>query len=144
MENVASRFIPNAPTVFSSLACGTRNSIVINTIPLNQSPPTHLHHRLSLMRLTASSVSRAAFISSRMMQQPTRACKFFLLNHVPSIQFLTYRQKQNLPSTVTRSTVVGAKIKVANPVVDLDGDEMTRVIWSDIKEKVKKSFPFMT
>jgi len=22
-----------------------------------------------------------------------------------------------------------AKIKVANPVVDLDGDEMTRIIW---------------
>ncbi|KAJ9521601.1 hypothetical protein QJQ45_008929 [Haematococcus lacustris] len=28
------------------------------------------------------------------------------------------------------------KIKVANPVVDLDGDEMTRVIWSMIKEKL--------
>jgi isocitrate dehydrogenase len=28
------------------------------------------------------------------------------------------------------------KIKVTNPVVDLDGDEMTRVIWSFIKEKL--------
>jgi len=28
------------------------------------------------------------------------------------------------------------KIKVDNPVVDLDGDEMTRVIWSMIKEKL--------
>jgi isocitrate dehydrogenase len=28
------------------------------------------------------------------------------------------------------------KIKVANPVVDLDGDEMTRVIWAKIKEKL--------
>jgi isocitrate dehydrogenase len=27
------------------------------------------------------------------------------------------------------------KIKVANPVVDLDGDEMTRVIWDEIKKK---------
>jgi isocitrate dehydrogenase len=27
-----------------------------------------------------------------------------------------------------------SKIKVANPVVDLDGDEMTRIIWSMIKE----------
>ncbi len=27
-----------------------------------------------------------------------------------------------------------AKIKVANPVVDLDGDEMTRIIWKMIKE----------
>ncbi|MFT3811596.1 MAG: NADP-dependent isocitrate dehydrogenase [Micropepsaceae bacterium] len=29
-----------------------------------------------------------------------------------------------------------AKIKVANPVVDLDGDEMTRIIWALIKEKL--------
>ena len=28
------------------------------------------------------------------------------------------------------------KIKVAKPVVDLDGDEMTRVIWSKIKDKL--------
>jgi len=27
------------------------------------------------------------------------------------------------------------KIKVAHPVVELDGDEMTRVIWSFIKAK---------
>src|SRR3978361_257025 len=29
-----------------------------------------------------------------------------------------------------------AKIKVENPVVELDGDEMTRIIWSFIKEKL--------
>ncbi len=29
-----------------------------------------------------------------------------------------------------------AKIKVANPVVDLDGDEMTRIIWALIKQKL--------
>lgn len=28
------------------------------------------------------------------------------------------------------------KIKVANPVVDLDGDEMTRIIWAEIKKKL--------
>ena len=28
------------------------------------------------------------------------------------------------------------KIKVANPVVELDGDEMTRIIWAFIKEKL--------
>jgi len=28
------------------------------------------------------------------------------------------------------------KIKVENPVVDLDGDEMTRIIWAGIKDKV--------
>src|SRR6476660_7415862 len=29
-----------------------------------------------------------------------------------------------------------AKIKVANPVVELDGDEMTRIIWSFIKQQL--------
>ena len=29
-----------------------------------------------------------------------------------------------------------AKIKVDNPVVELDGDEMTRIIWQFIKEKL--------
>ena len=33
------------------------------------------------------------------------------------------------------------KIKVANPVVELDGDEMTRVIWSFIKDKL--IFPYL-
>ena len=28
------------------------------------------------------------------------------------------------------------KIKVANPVVELDGDEMTRIIWRDITDKL--------
>jgi isocitrate dehydrogenase len=29
-----------------------------------------------------------------------------------------------------------AKIKVANPVVELDGDEMTRIIWHYIRDKL--------
>src|SRR5262249_9541434 len=33
------------------------------------------------------------------------------------------------------------KIKVANPVVDIDGDEMTRIIWKMIKEKL--IFPYL-
>jgi isocitrate dehydrogenase len=34
------------------------------------------------------------------------------------------------------------KIVVKNPVVDMDGDEMTRIIWQEIKNKVSyfKSF----
>jgi len=31
---------------------------------------------------------------------------------------------------------MGPKIKVANPVVELDGDEMTRIIWKFIKDKL--------
>ena len=29
------------------------------------------------------------------------------------------------------------RIKVAKPVVELDGDEMTRIIWAMIKDKVR-------
>src|SRR5208283_3775670 len=32
--------------------------------------------------------------------------------------------------------VTMSKIKVANPVVELDGDEMTRIIWTYIKDKL--------
>jgi isocitrate dehydrogenase len=32
--------------------------------------------------------------------------------------------------------MMSAKIKVKNPIVELDGDEMTRVIWAMIKEKL--------
>ena len=32
------------------------------------------------------------------------------------------------------------KIKVKNPVVELDGDEMTRIIWSFIKDKLIKPY----
>ncbi|KAG0348280.1 Isocitrate dehydrogenase [NADP], mitochondrial precursor (Oxalosuccinate decarboxylase) [Podila humilis] len=35
-----------------------------------------------------------------------------------------------------RSYSKDARIQVANPVVDLDGDEMTRIIWQSIKEKL--------
>jgi len=35
----------------------------------------------------------------------------------------------------------GAKIKVTEPIVELDGDEMTRIIWAWIKEKL--IFPFL-
>ncbi len=34
-----------------------------------------------------------------------------------------------------------AKIKVTNPVVDIDGDEMTRIIWKMIKDKL--IFPYL-
>jgi isocitrate dehydrogenase len=30
------------------------------------------------------------------------------------------------------------KIKVENPVVEMDGDEMARIIWHMIKEKVQR------
>ncbi len=34
-----------------------------------------------------------------------------------------------------------AKIKVANPVVEMDGDEMTRIIWADDQRETDHSVP---
>ena len=34
-----------------------------------------------------------------------------------------------------------AKIKVKTPVVELDGDEMTRIIWEWIRERLIKPYP---
>jgi isocitrate dehydrogenase len=38
-------------------------------------------------------------------------------------------------NSVQSRSASSAKIKVKNPVVELDGDEMTRIIWQDIKDK---------
>lgn len=44
-------------------------------------------------------------------------------------------------SVILGSSAAPAKrIKVANPVVELDGDEMTRIIWAWIKEMVREEF----
>ena len=37
------------------------------------------------------------------------------------------------------SRAFASKIKVAQPVVDIDGDEMTRIIWKFIKDKLKSN-----
>ncbi len=39
-------------------------------------------------------------------------------------------------ATVALTTRAMAKIKVKNPVVEMDGDEMTRIIWQFIKDKL--------
>ena len=40
--------------------------------------------------------------------------------------------------------MVDTRIKVTNPVVDMDGDEMTRIIWQIIKDKVSISIGLLT
>ena len=43
-----------------------------------------------------------------------------------------------LPYPSGRATMaVEQKIVVKNPVVELDGDEMTRIIWKKIREEVR-------
>lgn len=40
-----------------------------------------------------------------------------------------------LSTNTKRSFATFSKVRVAKPVVDIDGDEMTKVIWAWIKEK---------
>lgn len=41
-----------------------------------------------------------------------------------------------------RSFASFKKVKVSKPVVDVDGDEMTRIIWAWIKEKVNRFYDY--
>jgi len=52
-----------------------------------------------------------------------------------------YNTNTKLFPTSTKSVSVRNKISVKNPVVELDGDEMTRILWSLIKKRVDRS-PF--
>lgn len=40
------------------------------------------------------------------------------------------------PAVAKAHYTSNSRITVQNPVVDLDGDEMTRIIWADIKDKL--------
>jgi len=46
------------------------------------------------------------------------------------------RVRKALGNVEVESIMAAKKIKVANPVVELDGDEMTRIIWRIIREKL--------
>jgi isocitrate dehydrogenase len=51
--------------------------------------------------------------------------------------YLTYNQlNKMLFATQKRSFASFKKVSVSKHVVDIDGDEMTKVIWAWIKEKV--------
>ncbi|CAG8954396.1 hypothetical protein HYFRA_00006023 [Hymenoscyphus fraxineus] len=77
---------------------------------------------MNATRISLSSLSRSAFLR-------------------PSTSFVAASVSRNSasfgPALVhSRRTMASFnKIKVKNPVVELDGDEMTRIIWKDIKDK---------
>jgi hypothetical protein len=102
-----------------------------------------LPHRLA-------SLSRTAIASAN--AQATRACTvahsplpcsivFFPLflplhPHAQLAHPLSLSLPLSLSPSVSWLDSKDSRIQVANPVVDLDGDEMTRIIWQSIKEKV--------
>jgi isocitrate dehydrogenase len=46
------------------------------------------------------------------------------------------RASLNINRSAVLSRAFAKKIKVTQPICDLDGDEMTRIIWDNIKAKV--------
>jgi isocitrate dehydrogenase len=81
--------------------------------------------RASLLR--PSTISRAVFAPV----PSTRATPVFT-NVSRATPVFAY-SRINRRTMATEAPI--KKIKVKNPVVELDGDEMTRVIWKEIKEK---------
>lgn len=70
--------------------------------------------RRTVLRPVAPSTLRSAFIPRAAAAAPS-----------PSLR----------AAGLLRTMATVNKIKVKNPVVELDGDEMTRIIWEDIKTK---------
>jgi isocitrate dehydrogenase len=62
------------------------------------------------------------------------ACTFGIQSHtaLPKPPLFRYDRANRIPQPEAHMS----KIKVANPVVELDGDEMTRIIWDFIKQKL--------
>jgi len=49
---------------------------------------------------------------------------------------VTRTSYRGFSTTLSRASMPGQKIVVTNPVVELDGDEMTRIIWKKIREEL--------
>ena len=45
-----------------------------------------------------------------------------------------------MPRTDRKETNIMAKIKMTTPIVEMDGDEMTRILWKMIKEDLLESY----
>lgn len=52
------------------------------------------------------------------------------------MSFSILRNSIGIRKLATSISDGSGKIKVANPIVELDGDEMTRIIWKEIKTKL--------
>lgn len=79
--------------------------------------------------------SAAATFRRTALARPTSALRSGLLS-----SRLAASQPASSPASLRAAAFVRTmasfnKIKVKNPVVELDGDEMTRIIWEDIKTK---------
>ncbi|KAJ6178843.1 hypothetical protein N7519_009304 [Penicillium mononematosum] len=90
-------------------------------------PPAPLSSTSRLISSSSftSSLSKRSISSTSLSQRTNRVAA-------------SSRWSGSIPSSITqiRTMASETKIKVKNPVVELDGDEMTRIIWQEIREKL--------
>lgn len=93
--------------------------------PFCVSPSTYIMH-----------ASAAATFRRTALARPTSALRSGLLSsRLAASQSAAASPVSLRAAAFVRTMATAKKIKVKNPVVELDGDEMTRIIWEDIKTK---------
>ncbi|PWA67220.1 isocitrate/isopropylmalate dehydrogenase family protein [Artemisia annua] len=82
------------------------------------------------------SSSSSSSITLRNLTSPPRSTLFRPLNHHHHLPFTIPSHKLSLRCFASAATAAVNKITVTNPIVEMDGDEMTRIIWQMIKDKL--------
>jgi len=80
------------------------------------------------------------YLKSQVFEPANKRLGVIVTTDVNTAAKVTFTEKDWTTNT-TMAAAAPQKIKVANPVAELDGDEMTRVIWKLIKDKL--IFPFV-
>ncbi|KAJ5118713.1 hypothetical protein N7448_010421 [Penicillium atrosanguineum] len=88
-------------------------------------PPAPLSISSRLLSSSSSPSSKRSISSSSLARPQRLATASRWSGQIPSLYL-----------SQTRTMATETKIKVKNPVVELDGDEMTRIIWQDIRNKL--------
>ncbi|CAI9264307.1 unnamed protein product [Lactuca saligna] len=107
----------------------------------------HLKHRLPTMSTTAAAMLSSSSSSSSVLLRNPRlpiSSNFNYFGSVKSCNRLSLcsrLSKISLRCFASSSTTAMDKIPVLNPIVEMDGDEMTRIIWQMIKDKL--IFPYI-
>ncbi|XP_076924172.1 isocitrate dehydrogenase [NADP]-like [Bidens hawaiensis] len=95
---------------------------------------------LKLHRLSLTTMSAMLSSSLRNPSLPIPPPNYNLCRSVKSTAILpisTHSSKLSLRSFAASATITAVdKIPVQNPIVEMDGDEMTRIIWQMIKDKL--------
>ncbi|KVH92834.1 Isocitrate dehydrogenase NADP-dependent [Cynara cardunculus var. scolymus] len=104
-----------------------------------------LKHRLTTM---SSAAAATTMISSSPL--PLRNPRLPISSNSSIFRSVRFSNRLPLPTSLSRvslrcfasaTTTAIEKIRVLNPIVEMDGDEMTRIIWQMIKDKL--IFPYI-